>query len=156
MKRLERILAQTAAPKVPEWPSYNTFCKVTQNPNLLKKFKSGTEGNFSKIAQKRALVWKAQRHSGANNIIFYLECPWSAKTTKDFGAKSGSKRARMAKLWQFSQGYPRAPFCDKVQREDQRKFFKNHPKSGPLFKKPTALWRKWHYPLISMRLKCKE
>ena len=152
MQRLERILAQTAAPKVPEWPSYNNFCKVTQNPHFLKKCKGGTKGNFSKIAQKVALVWKAQKHSGANNIILYLVCTWSAKTAKDFGAKSGSKSARMAKLWQFSQGHPKAPFCEKVQREDQGKFLKNHPKSGPPFKTPKALWRKWHYPLISIHL----
>ena len=69
MKRLERILAQTAAPKVPEWPSYNNFCEVTQNPHFLKKCKGGTKGDFSKIAQKVALFLKAQKDSGANGII---------------------------------------------------------------------------------------
>ena len=63
------ILAKTAAPKVPEQPSYGNFGKVTQNPHFLKKYKGGTKGNFSKIAQKVALVWKAQKHSGANGII---------------------------------------------------------------------------------------
>ena len=70
--RLERILAQTAAPKHPEWPGYNIFCKVTQNPRFLKKCQGGTNGNFSKIVQKVALVLKAQKHCGANNIPFYL------------------------------------------------------------------------------------
>ena len=152
MQRLKKSLAQKAAPKRPEWPSYGNFRNVTQDPHFLKKCKGGTKGNFSKIAQKVALVWKAQKHSGANNIILYLVCTWSAKTAKDFGAKSGSKSARMAKLWQFSQGHPKAPFSEKVQREDQGKFFKNHPKSGRPFKNPTALWRKWHYPLISVHL----
>ena len=45
------------------------FCKVTQNPNFLKKCKGGTKGNFSKIAQKEAIAWKAQKHSGANGIL---------------------------------------------------------------------------------------
>ena len=58
-----------AALKVPEWPSYGNFCKVTQNPHFLKKCKGGTKGNFSKIAQKDALAEKAQKHSGANGII---------------------------------------------------------------------------------------
>ena len=62
MQSLETILAQTAALKVPEWPSYGNFRKVTQNPHFLKKCKGGTKGNFSKIAQKVALVWKAQKH----------------------------------------------------------------------------------------------
>ena len=56
VQTLENILAQTAAPKVPEWPSYGNYRKVTQNPHFLKKCKGGTKGNFSKIAQKVALV----------------------------------------------------------------------------------------------------
>ena len=54
--KLEKILARTEAPKVPEWPSYGNFCKVTQNPHFLKKCKGGTKVNFSKIAQKDALA----------------------------------------------------------------------------------------------------
>ena len=54
--RREKILAKTAAPKVPEQPSYGNFGKVTQNPHFLKKYKEGSQGNFSKIAQKVALV----------------------------------------------------------------------------------------------------
>ena len=69
VQRLERILAQTPAPKLPKWLSYNSFCKVTQNPHFQKKCKGGTKENFSKIAQKEALVWKAQKHSCANGII---------------------------------------------------------------------------------------
>ena len=69
MERLEKILAQKAATKVPEWPRYGNFRKVTQNPHFLKKCKGGTKGNFSKIAQKDALAEKAQKHYGANGII---------------------------------------------------------------------------------------
>ena len=54
--RLEKILALNAAPKVSEWASYGNYCKVTQNPHFLEKCKGGTKGNFSKIAQKVALV----------------------------------------------------------------------------------------------------
>ena len=128
VQRLDKILAQKAAQRVPESPGYGSFRMVTKNPHFLKKIKGGTKRNFSKIAQKVALVWKAQKHSSANNIILYLKCTWSAKTAKDFGAKSASKSARMAKLWQFSQRHPKAPFSEKVQRGDQGKFFKNRPK----------------------------
>ena len=69
MQRLEKILAQKAAPKRPEWRSYGNLGKVTQNPHFLKKCKGGTKGNFSKIAQKDALAEKAHKHSGANGII---------------------------------------------------------------------------------------
>ena len=57
VQKLEKILAQSAAPKVPERPSYGNFGKVTQNPHFLKKCKRvGTKGNFSKIAQKISYV----------------------------------------------------------------------------------------------------
>ena len=69
MQRLKKILAQKAAPKLPEWPSYGNFRKVTQDPHFLKKCKGETKENFSKIAQKDALAEKAQKHSGANGII---------------------------------------------------------------------------------------
>ena len=42
-----------------------------------------------------------------------------------------------------------------MQRGDQGKFFKNNQKSSPRLKGRTVLWRKWHYPLISVHLKWK-
>ena len=69
MQTLDKGFSQTAARKVPEWPSYNNFRKVTQNPHFLKKYKSGTNRNFSKIAQTDALALKAQKHSRPNRII---------------------------------------------------------------------------------------
>ena len=50
----------------------------------------------------------------------------------------------MAKLEQFLQGHPKLAFSEKVQ------------KSSPRLKGLKAPWRKWHYPLISMRLNFKE
>ena len=50
--RLQKIFSKTAALKVPEWPSYGNFCKVTQNPHFLKKCKRGTKGNFLKSPKK--------------------------------------------------------------------------------------------------------
>ena len=62
----------------------------------------------------------------------------------------------MAKLWQFSQGHPKPSFSEKVQGGDYGKFFKNRLKSSLCLKGSKALWRKQHYPLISMHLKCKH
>ena len=55
-KILGKILVQKVAERVPELPSYRNFRMVTKNPHFLKKFKGGTKGNFSKIAQKVARV----------------------------------------------------------------------------------------------------
>ena len=75
---------------------------------------------------------------------------------KSLVAKSSSKTSRMTKLLQFSQRHPRPVFSEKVQRGHPGKFFKNRPKSCPRLKGLKALWRKWHYRLISMHLKCKD
>ena len=74
VQRVEKILAHKTAPKVPERRSYGNFCKVTQNPHFLKKCKWETEGNVSKIAQKVAFIWKAQKHSAVRGIIADLVC----------------------------------------------------------------------------------
>ena len=50
VQRLEKILAQKTAFKVPKWRSYGNFEWVTQNPHFIKECKGGTKGNFSKIA----------------------------------------------------------------------------------------------------------
>ena len=41
---VEKILAKTAALKVPEWLSYGNSRKATQNPHFLKNCKGGTKG----------------------------------------------------------------------------------------------------------------
>ena len=69
VETLQNILAQTAAPNVPEWLSYGNFREVIQNPHFLKKCKGRSKRSFSKIAQKVALASKGQQHSGANVII---------------------------------------------------------------------------------------
>ena len=58
VQRPEKVLARKAAPKVRERRSFGNFCKVTQNPNFLKKCKGGTKGIFSKIAKKIAFASK--------------------------------------------------------------------------------------------------
>ena len=86
MKRLDEIVAQEKAPKVPEWPSYGIFREVIQNRHFLKKCKGETKENVSKINQKVAFLWKAQKHSTVSGIIPELVCTKSAKTGQDLGA----------------------------------------------------------------------
>ena len=62
----------------------------------------------------------------------------------------------MAKLWQLLQGHTKPAFSEKLHRGDQAKFLKNRANSSPRLKGPKALWRKWHYPVISVFLKCRD
>ena len=127
----------TVLSKIAEWPGYGNFRKVTQDPHFLKKYKGGTKGNFSEIAQKVALVWKAQKHSGANNIILYLVCTWSAKTAQDFGAKSGSKSAQMAEFCNFCK-VTKNPHFLKRCKGGTRGYFSNSPKNQASFERPKS------------------
>ena len=68
VQRLEKILVETSAPKVPEWPRYCNFSKVTQNRHFLKKCKGGTKKNFSKITKKTP-SFERPKDTGANGII---------------------------------------------------------------------------------------
>ena len=53
MQRIEKILAQKAAPKILEWASYGNFGKVTQNPQFGKKrVKGGLREIFQKSPKK--------------------------------------------------------------------------------------------------------
>ena len=77
MQTLKKSLAQKAAPKRPEWPSYGNLGKVTQNPHFLKKSKVGTKVNFSKIAQKVALrgTKKTLRQMALSSYKYALIAP---------------------------------------------------------------------------------
>ena len=59
--RLEKILKKTAAPKVPEWPSYGNLSKATQNPHFLKKVQRGHQGKFLKNRQKSSIRLKGPK-----------------------------------------------------------------------------------------------
>ena len=132
------------------------FWQGHPKPAFSEKVQRGDQGKFFKNRPKNSHRLKGPKESW-RKCHYILTCMHlNANTGKDFGANSGSKSARMAKLWQFSQGHPKPAFSEKVQRGDQGKFFKNRPKSSFPLKGPTVLWRKWHYPLISMHLKCKD
>ena len=45
VRELKKILGQKAAPKVPEWPSYDNFGKVTQT----RIFWKGAKGELREI-----------------------------------------------------------------------------------------------------------
>ena len=77
MQRLEKILAQKADPKVPEWLSYGNFSKVTQSPHCLKG-EEGGQGKFFKNRPKRSprlkgpkALWRKQHYPLFST---YLKC----------------------------------------------------------------------------------
>ena len=60
-RRLEKILAQHASPKVQEWQSYGKFRKVTLNPHFSEKVERGDQGKFFKNRPKSSPCLKGQK-----------------------------------------------------------------------------------------------
>ena len=128
------------------------FLRGHSKPAFSQKVQGADQGKFFKnrpkskprLKRRKALLRKWYYPL----IIMHL----GTRTGEDFGANSGFKSARMAKLWQFSQGHPKPTFSEKVQRGDQGKFFENRPKSSLRLKGPKALCRKWYYPRKAKRL----
>ena len=149
-------MAQIAAAKMPEWPSYDNFGKITQNPHFLKKCKGGIKGNFSKIAQKVALPSKGQQHSGANIIILLLYPRIMQRLKKSLAQKAAPKLPEWPSYGNFGKVTQDPHFLKKCKGGTNGNFFKNRPKSSPRLKGPKALWRNRHYPLIRMHLNCKD
>ena len=73
------------------------------------------------------LTMMAIRGGSARKGYLFQASTYSAKTGKDFGAKSGSIRARMAKLWQFLPGHPNPHFLKKGKR-GPREIFQKSPR----------------------------
>ena len=92
------------------------FLRGHSKPAFSEKVQRGDQGKFFKNRSKskprlkgtKALLRKCYYPL----IIMHLR----AKTGDDFGANSGFKTARMAKLWQFSLGHPKPSFSEKVQK----------------------------------------
>ena len=59
--RLEKVLAQNAAPKVPKWHSYGKFRKVTVNPHFYEKVERGDQGKFLKNRLKSSPCLKGPK-----------------------------------------------------------------------------------------------
>ena len=118
-----------------------------------KSAKGGPREIFQKSPKKKPLLERPNSTLAQMSLSSNLYPLIGQRLEKKKKKKTGSKSARMARLWQFLQGHPKPAFSEKVQRGDVEKFFKNRPKSSPRLKGLKALWCKRHYPLISIPLK---
>ena len=103
------------------------FSEGHPKPTFSEKVQKRDQEKFFKYRPERSPRFNGQQHSGANVIILSIVSTYNAKTAKDFGAKSSSKTARMAKLCQFSQGHPKPAFSEKSAKGGPRKIFKKSP-----------------------------
>ena len=154
-QRREKTLIPKSCSKIARMTKLLQFWQGHPKPAFSEKVQRGDQRKFFKNLQKGSLRLKGKKtilaHMALSSNQYALEVQ---RLEKILGKKSGSKSTRIAKLWQFLQGHPKHAFSEKLQWGDQGKFFKNRPKGSPRLKGAKATWRKWHYPLIGMHLKC--
>ena len=126
--RLEKILVQNTAPKMPEWQSYGKFRKVTLNPHFSERVERGDQGKFFKNRPKSSPRLKGKKHTGANSIILYLGCTTSAKTGEDLGTKSGSKKYPNGQVMAIFARSPKTCIFWKSAKGGPREIFQKSPK----------------------------
>ena len=90
------------------------------------------------MLKKVGRIYGLQKHPGANCIIFYLKCTWSAIIEEHFAANCASISARRAELWQICQGDLNRPFSEILPRRDQGKMLKKVGRIYGLQKHPSA------------------
>ena len=73
-----------------------------------------------------------------------------------WGKKAAPKVPELPSCCNFCKDTQNPHFLKKCKRGTKGNIFKNRPKRCPRLKGLRALRRKWHYPLNSMRLKCKD
>ena len=157
VQTLETILAQKAAPKVPELPSYGQFMRGHSKPAFSEKVQRGDQGKFFKNRQKSSprlkgliAIWRKWHYLP---ISMHLKC----KDWKRFWLK---KRLQRVPEWPSYNNFRKVTqnpnFLKKCKGRTKGKFSKNRPKSSDRLKNLKALWPKWHFPPISMLLKCKD
>ena len=133
-----------------------TFARSLKTRIFRKKAKRRPREIFQKSSKKQTSFERPKSTLAQMTLSCNQYALKGQRLEKILRQKSGSKSARMTKLRHFWQGHPKPAFCKKVQRGDQRKFFKNRKESFPRLKGPTALQRKRHYTLISMQLQGKD
>ena len=142
---------------MPEWPSYKHFSQGHANPHFPKKCKGGgDQGKFFKNRPKssprlkgpKALWWKW--HYPVISIL--LKC----KDLARFWRKKRLKECPNCQVMAIFAWSPKTRIFWKSSKGDQGKFLKNRPECSPRPNGLRPLWRKWHYPPISIHLKCKD
>ena len=110
-----------------------------------------------KESQKKMPSFKRSKSTLAQMALSFYQYALKVQRLEKILAQNASPKVQECQSYgKFRKVTLNRHFSETVERGDQGKSFKTHPKSRPRFKRPKALWRKWHYPLISIHLQCKD
>ena len=143
-------MAQTAAPNSAQMAKSLRFSQGHPKPAFSEKVQRGHQGKFFKkgpriraCLKRPKALWRKWHYLSFSMLL-------TCKDSRRFLCIRRLQKCLNGQVMAIFARSPKPAFSEKVQMGDQEKFFKNRPKSSPPLKGPKALWRKWHYPLISM------
>ena len=132
------------------------FLEGHPKPAFSEKVQRGDQEKFFKNRPESSPRFNGPNPSGANVIIPKLHPLIMQRLKKILAQKAAPKLPEWPSYGNFGRVTPKSAFSKKRAKGDQGKFVKNRPKSSPRLKGAKAIWRKWHYLLISMHVKCKD
>ena len=134
--RLEKILAQNVAPKVPEWQSYGKFRKVTLNPHFSEKVERGDQGKFFKNRPKRCPRWKGPKALW-RKWHYPLNCMhWKCKDWRRFWLKHRLQKCPNGQVIAIFARSPKTRIFWKSAKGGPREIFQKMGRKVASLKKP--------------------
>ena len=100
------------------------FWQGHPKPAFSEKVKRGDQGKFFKNRTKSSLRLKGPKALWRKLNYTLIKMHLKTNSGEDFGAISGSKRVRMGKLLQLSQGHPKPAFSKKCKGRTKGIFLK--------------------------------
>ena len=138
LQRPEKMFGQKAASKVPEWPSYGNFLKVTQNPHFLKKVQRGDQGKFFKNSPKSSPRLKGPKELWRKwhypLIFMYLNC----KYWRRFWRKQWLKKCPNGQVISIFARSLKTRIFWKSAKGGPREIFQTSPKKQSSFERPKS------------------
>ena len=132
------------------------FSQGHPRPAFSKNGQRGDQGKFFKTRPKRSnrlknpkALWRKWHYP---LICKHLNC----KNWRRFRSKQRLQKCPNDQVMAIFARSAQTRLFRKSARAGPTQIFQNRPKSSPRLKGPKALWRKWHYSLVSMHLKCKD
>ena len=155
-KDWRRFRVKISGSKSSRMTKLGQFWQGHPKPVFSKKVQSGDQEKFFKNRPKSSPRLKGskalcrKRHYAL--ISIHLKCNYR----KRFRRKQRLQKCKNGLVKAIVARSPKTRIFWKSSKGRPRENFKNHPRNSLRLKGPKALWRKWHYRVTSMHLKCKD
>ena len=132
------------------------FSQGHLKPSFSDKVQRGDQEKFFKNRLKSSLRLKFSKALWRKYNYPLISMHLKSKDWTRFGRKHGLQNCPNGQVITIFASSLKTRIFLKSAKGGPREIFRNRPKSSPRLKGAKALWRKWHYPLISTHLKTKD